>query len=183
MLATVVGLDPIRVVFSVPDRQLLEVQEQFGARSPGELVGRFVPQLRLANGTVYPQPGRIEFVDNRVDPGTGTVAVRALFDNPGRLLLPGQFVTVEVRRERVEERPVVPVTAVQRDREGPFVLVLDGDNRVAPRRITLGPQVGQSFAVEGGLQPGETIVVDGLQKVRPGMTVQPVAASSRQASG
>jgi membrane fusion protein, multidrug efflux system len=72
---------------------------------------------------------------------------------------------------------------VQRDREGPFVLVLDGDNRVAPRRITLGPQVGQSFAVEGGLQPGETIVVEGLQKVRPGMTVQPVAASSRQASG
>ncbi|MGQ9367876.1 efflux RND transporter periplasmic adaptor subunit [Azospirillum sp. ST 5-10] len=176
VLATVVRLDPIRVVFSVSDRDLLAVQRRFGARSPAELVGRFTPTLELADGETYGEPGRIAFVDNRIDPATGTVTVRAEFPNPDRTLLPGQYVTVRVRPQQTTERPVVPVTAVQRDRDGPFVLVVGPENRVEARRVALGTQVGQTFAVRSGLEAGDTIVVQGQQKVQPGMAVNPIPA-------
>ncbi|UEM02831.1 efflux RND transporter periplasmic adaptor subunit [Skermanella rosea] len=176
-LATVVRLDPIRVVFSVSDRDVLAIQEQYAGLSPQEVVGRFVPRLRLADGSEYPQDGRVEFVDNRVDPATGTIAVRAVFPNPRQILLPGQFVTALVRPEQSERRPVVPVASVQQDREGRFVLVLDDQNRVSRRRIEVGTQIEQAFAVEQGLQEGETVILGGVQKVQPGMTVQPSQAS------
>jgi membrane fusion protein (multidrug efflux system) len=176
VLANVAQLDPIRVVFSVSDRDLLEVQRRFGARSPAELVGRFTPTLELADGQPYGQAGRIAFVDNRVDPATGTVTVRAEFPNDDRILLPGQYVTIHVRPEQTSERPVVPVTAIQRDRQGPFVLVVGPDDRVETRRVELGTQVGQTFAISEGLRAGETIIVQGQQKVRPGMAVDPTPA-------
>lgn len=179
-LATVVQLDPIRVVFSVSDRQLLDVLQQTGASSPAELTDRFVPTLRLANGAEYEQPGRVEFVDNRVDPQTGTVRVRARFPNPQGLLLPGQYATVLVRPEQTAQRPVVPVGAVQRNREGAYVLVVGADDTVQARPVTLGSQQDQVYAVRDGLQPGERIVVQGQQKVRPGMRVNPVARSAEQ---
>lgn len=179
-LATVVQLDPIRVVFSVSDRQLLAVLQQTGAASPAELTDRFVPTLALANGAAYDQPGRVEFVDNRVDPQTGTVRVRARFPNPQGLLLPGQYVTVLVRPEQTARRPVVPVGAVQRNREGAYVLVVGADDTVQARPVTLGTQQDQVYAVRDGLQPGERIVVQGQQKVRPGMRVNPVARSTEQ---
>jgi membrane fusion protein (multidrug efflux system) len=181
-LANVVQLDPIRVVFSVSDRDLLAVRQQYEGLSPQELVKRYVPKLRLPNGGEYREEGRVEFVDNRVDPATGTIAVRAVFPNPQQTLLPGQFVTALIRPERSERRPVVPVAAVQQDREGHFVLVLDQQNRVGQRRIQVGPQIEQAFAVESGLQEGETVILGGVQKVRPGITVQPSPASDQTAS-
>ncbi|NYZ16464.1 efflux RND transporter periplasmic adaptor subunit [Azospirillum sp. RWY-5-1] len=179
-LATVVQLDPIRVVFSVSDRQLLDVLQQTGAGSPAELTDRFVPTLRMANGTLYDQPGRVEFVDNRVDPQTGTIRVRARFTNPQALLLPGQYVNVVVRPEQTAQRPVVPVDAVQRNREGAYVLVVGADDVVQARPVTLGTQQDQVYAVRDGLQPGERIVVQGQQKLRPGMRVNPVSRSAEQ---
>jgi membrane fusion protein, multidrug efflux system len=181
-LATIVQLDPIRVVFSVSDRDVLAVQQQYEGLSPQELVKRYVPKLRLANGAEYAQDGSVEFVDNRVDPATGTIAVRAMFPNPQQILLPGQFVTALIRPERSERRPVVPVAAVQQDREGRFVLVLDQQNRVAQRRIEIGPQIDQVFAVEHGLREGETVILGGVQKVQPGMAVQPTRAGDQTAS-
>ncbi|WP_207459019.1 efflux RND transporter periplasmic adaptor subunit [Azospirillum sp. SYSU D00513] len=181
-LANVVQLDPIRVVFSVSDRDLMAVQQQHEGLSPQELVKRYVPRLRLANGADYAQEGRVEFVDNRVDPATGTIAIRAVFPNPQRSLLPGQFVTVLIRPEQTERRPVVPVAAVQQDREGRFVLVLDAENRVSQRRIEPGAQMEQMLAVEKGLQEGETVILDGAQKVRPGMVVQPSPAVDQMAA-
>ncbi|AWK85173.1 efflux RND transporter periplasmic adaptor subunit [Azospirillum thermophilum] len=177
VLATVVQLDPIRVVFSVSDRDLLATQRQFDVRSPADAVDKFIPTLRFSDGSDYGEVGKVEFVDNRIDPQTGTIGIRALFPNPQRLLLPGQFVTVRVRRDEPEQRPVVPVAAIQQDQQGRYVLVLDQDNRVQQRRIEVGPQIEQVIAVEKGLNPGETVLVDGVQKVRPGMTVQPVASS------
>jgi len=176
-LATVVRLDPIRVVFSVSDRDVMAVQQRFQGQSPQEVVAHYVPRLRMASGAEYPQDGKVEFVDNRVDPATGTIAVRALFPNPNETLLPGQFVTMLVRPERTERRPVVPVAAVQQDREGRFVLVLDDRNRVEQRRIEIGPQLDQVFAVESGLREGEVVVLGGVQKVQPGMAVQPTRAT------
>ncbi|HEV2566536.1 MAG TPA: efflux RND transporter periplasmic adaptor subunit [Microvirga sp.] len=176
-LARVVQVDPIRVVFSVSDRTILDFRDGTGdAGNVGkdDLPGRFVPTLRLSNGRDYPAKGGIEFAGNEIDPATGTLPVRARFPNPDGILVPGQFVTVVIRPSDPQRRPVVPVGAVQLDREGRFVMVLDGDNKVAARRIRTGTQVGQNWTVEEGLAGGETLVVQGLQNARPGAEVRVV---------
>lgn len=176
VLATVVQLDPIRAVFSVADRDLLAFQRKFDVRQPSQATEKFVPTLVLPDGSDYAEEGQIEFANNRVDPQTGTVSIRATFANPQRLLLPGQYVTVRVRRDQPEQRPVVPVASVQQDQQGHYVLVLDDQNRVQRRPVETGAQVDQSLVVEKGLTAGETVVVGGVQKVRPGMVVQPTPA-------
>lgn len=180
LLATVVQLDPIRVIFSVSDRELLAAMRQFNVSTPADAVDRFVPALRFSDGSDYAERGRVEFVDNRVDPQTGTIAIRALFPNPQRLLLPGQFVTVLIRRDQPERRPMIPVASVQQDQQGRYVLVLDQNNRVQQRRVEIGTQVDQSLVVDKGLTAGETIIVDGAQKARPGMVVQPTPAQTAE---
>lgn len=182
-LATIVQLDPIRVVFSVDDRAVTEVKEKASNVSQAELNSRFVPQIRLATGDMYEPEGKVDFIDNQVDPNTGTVAVRAVFPNPRRLLLPGQFVTVVIHPEQTERHPVVPVAAVQEDKQGKYVLVLGPDNRVEQRRIVADRQVNQEWVVEQGLREGESVIVEGLQKVRPGMVVNPVPAQATMAEG
>ncbi|CAO3409758.1 efflux RND transporter periplasmic adaptor subunit [Azospirillum largimobile] len=176
VLATVVQLDPIRVVFSVADRDMLAFQRRFEVRQPAQAAEKFVPTLVLPDGSDYAEQGQIEFANNRVDPQTGTVSIRATFANPQRLLLPGQYVTVQIRRDQPEQRPVVPVASVQQDQQGSYVLVLDDQNRVQRRPVETGAQVDQSLVVEKGLTAGETVVVGGVQKVRPGMAVQPTPA-------
>lgn len=178
-LARLVRLDPIRVVFSVSERALVEVQLSLQETSLEELTQQFVPRLRLPNGTMYDRAGQIDFIDNEVDPGTGTIAVRALFPNENAILLPGQFVTVVVRRQEGERLPVVLQSAVQEDRQGRYVLVVDDQNRVSQRRIQTGTRTDQGWAVAAGLQVGETIIVQGVQKVRPGMTVRPTVAGQQ----
>ncbi len=176
-LTTVVQLDPIRVVFSVSDRDLLQTQRASPGRTPAERVNDFVPGLRLADGSEYGEKGKVAFVSNRIDPQTGTIPVYAEFANPDGLLLPGQYVTVLIRPAQREEQPVVPVSAIQQDQQGSYVLVLDEQNRVQRRPIEPGPQLEQQMAVRKGLEVGETIVVNGVQKVRPGMAVQPAPAT------
>jgi membrane fusion protein, multidrug efflux system len=180
VLATVAQLDPIRVVFSVSERDFVTVgQQQQGATSE-EINAGFVPTLELPNGTTYPEKGRLDFVANEVDPATGTIAVRAIFANADRLLLPGGTVLVRVRPAESRRMPTVPVQAVQENREGKFVLVVGPDNRVEQRPIEADQQVGQSWAVEDGLKAGESVIVEGLQKVRPGAQVQAVPAATAQ---
>lgn len=177
-LARVVQVDPIRVVFSVSDRVILDMREAAGAGTNEELATRYAPTLRLSNGSAFPQPGRIAFAGNELDPRTGTLPVRAQFPNAEGLLVPGQFVTVVIRATEPRRRPVVPVGAVQLDREGRFVLLVDKDGAVALRRIRTGSQIGQNWTVDDGLSGGESLIVQGGQNVRPGMKVQtvPVAA-------
>lgn len=172
-LATVVQLDPIRVVFSVSDRDLLQTQRAMPDRSPAERADAFVPALRLADGSEYPDKGKVSFVSNRIDPQTGTIPVYADFANPTSLLLPGQYVTVLIRPAQTERQPVVPVAAIQQDQQGSYVMVVDQQNRAQRRPIEPGTQIEQQIAVSKGLSEGETIIVGGVQKVRPGMTVQP----------
>jgi membrane fusion protein (multidrug efflux system) len=173
-LARVVQLDPIRVVYSVDDRALTAAKQRAGDLTQAEINAKFVPQIRLGSGDMYQETGKVDFIDNEVDPNTGTVAVRAIFPNPKRLLLPGQFVTVMIHPEETARRPVVPVAAVQEDRQGKYVLLVGPDNRVEQRRITADRQVDQEWVVESGLREGETVIVQGLQKVRPGIVVNPV---------
>lgn len=170
-LATVNQLDPIRVVFSVSDNVLVSVQQQTGA-SQDQIASQVVVNLKLPNGKEYNQTGKVSFLSNQVDPQTGTVSVYADFANPRRLLLPGAFVNVSVRRATPRERPVVPVAAVQTEQKGSYVLVVGPDNKVKQQPVTLGRQIAQDYIVEKGLTGGENVIVEGVQKVRPGETVK-----------
>ncbi|CDM62171.1 MULTISPECIES: efflux RND transporter periplasmic adaptor subunit [Rhizobium] len=176
-LARVVEMDPIRVVFSVTDRSILELRAAAGGISKDELAGKFVPTLRLSNGQEYKGPGKIEFFGNEIDEATGTLSIRTLFPNPDFLLVPGQFVTVIVSEAEKKMRPIVPLGAVQQDREGKFVLLVNENNEVALRRIKVSEQVGGNWAVDDGLKGGESLIVEGIQNVAEGLAVTVTQAS------
>ena len=186
VLATIVQMSPIRVVFSIPERdyvtlmKFLAGKDSQGAANSFDL---FAPHLLLPDGTDYGQAGKIEFVNNQIDPSTGTVAVRAVFDNPANILLPGQFVSVTVEIGRPQMLPNVPLSAVMQDEQGPYVYLVDKDNRVQKRQIKTSIRTDTGYAVESGLQEGETVIVDGIQKARPGIVVQPVAAAQPEPAG
>ncbi len=141
----------------------------------------FTPTLTLANGAIYDQPGKIAFASNEIDANTGTLVVYADFPNPNGSLLPGGFVRVRVDEAQEASVPVVSASAVLQDREGTFVFVVDSDNRAQQRRVEVGPQVESGVPVTSGLAPGELVVVNGLQKVRPGIVVAPTTAGSAAA--
>jgi membrane fusion protein (multidrug efflux system) len=111
-------------------------------------------------------------VDNRVDPDTGSIAIWARFENPDGRLVPGEYVRVFLGEAKPEMVPAVAQAAVQRDREGAFVYVVDEKDRVEQRRIATGPVLDGKFTVTSGLKPGEKVIVQGIQKVKPGITVQ-----------
>jgi membrane fusion protein (multidrug efflux system) len=177
-LARIVQVDPIRVVFSVSDQSILEFR--FAAPAGGSTEA-FVPVLKLSSGHAYPHGGEIDFLGNEFDPRTGTVPVRARFPNPDGILVPGQFVTVTVRPAAAQRRPLVRLGAVQLDREGRFVLLIDEAGKVVLRRIRVGAQIGQNWVVEEGLEGGERLIIQGFQNARPGTTVQVVHAQDSAA--
>jgi membrane fusion protein (multidrug efflux system) len=178
-LATVNQMDPIRVVFSIADRTYLQVVEQLKGTSPDKDFRKdFTPTIELANGSAYEYPGEISFVDNQVDQSTGTIAVRANFKNPNFELVPGQFVEVTVQVGAKKTLPVVPVSAILQDKDGAYVLTVDKDNRAQIRRIKTGEHFDSKVAVESGLQEGDTIIVQGIQKVSAGEVVKPQTAAS-----
>jgi len=180
-LATINQLDPIRVVFSVANRIIVAVEQKTGT-SQAEIDKTLVVHLKLPDGTQYDQTGRIAFLNNQVDPQTGTVSVYADFANPRKLLLPGAFVNVEVSRAQKQERPLVPVQAVQTDQHGSYVLVVGPDNKVKQQPVTLGRQIAQNFIVTKGVSGGERVIIEGVQKVQPGEAVNPVEAPVPTAS-
>jgi len=174
-LATINQLDPIRVVFSVSDSTVVSVERKTGA-TQSEIAAGLVVHLRLPDGSQYKETGKIAFLSNQVDVQTGTVSVYADFPNPQRLLLPGAFVNVDVRQAQPDERPLVPVAAVQTDKNGTYVLTVGTDNKVAQQPITIGSQIAQNYIVTKGLTGDERVIVEGVQKVRPGEVVNPTAA-------
>ncbi|NEI72036.1 efflux RND transporter periplasmic adaptor subunit [Rhizobium lusitanum] len=178
-LATVVQSDPIRVAFSIADRDYLKVIDMVKPNDQGfgGSAAEFQPKLKLSDGTDYQSPGKIAFIDNTIDPSTGTIAVFADFPNPHLQLVSGQYVQVTVAAGEPRQLPVVPAAAVQQDQDGAFVFVLDEGNRAVIRRVTLGQRVGTDWATPSGLAAGETIIVSGIQKIRAGMTVSPTSAT------
>lgn len=180
-LATINQLNPIRVVFSVADDAIVRVEQKTG-HTQDEIAKGLQVNLQLPDGTAYPQTGKIAFLGNQVDQQTGTVPVYADFPNPQDLLLPGAFVTVEVRRAKPEERVLVPVAAVQTDQKGSYVLTVGPNNKVAEQPIVTGPQIAQNFVVTKGLNAGQRVIVAGVQKVHPGEVVKPTEASPAPAT-
>jgi RND family efflux transporter MFP subunit len=174
LLATVSTLDPMYVNFSISEREALQVwrQRQAALRArPAEGI-----TLTLPDDSAYPHAGRLDFVDRAVDPRTGTLALRAVFPNPERLLQPGQFVRLRVL---LQERPaavVVPQAAVLENQGAASVFVVGPDQTVQARSVRMGPRVGTQWVVEDGLTAGEQVIVKGLQQVQPGMRVSPTVA-------
>jgi membrane fusion protein (multidrug efflux system) len=176
VLATINRMEPIQVTFSLAETWYLEIlraarEHQRDMGDPDAAV--YVPLLRLSDGTLYEHPGTFDFIDNKVDEKTGTVTVRAEFSNPERILLPGQFVTVVIEREEAVAAVMIPQAGMLTDQGGNYVLAVNDENVVETRRIRTGQRFGPNLVVTEGLEPGERIVLYGIQKVRPGLTVKP----------
>ncbi len=169
-LATITSVDPVHVVIAVSEKQLIDVRKRgIDLENPP-----VTPSLVLTDGSPYPVSGKFNYLEPSVDQTTDTITARAVFANPDRVLLPGQFVSVIVREKIEVTKLVIPQSAVQQDSQGHFVLVVDRENKVELRRITTGHQNDMDWIVEDGLASGERVIVQGIQKVRPNMAVNPV---------
>jgi membrane fusion protein (multidrug efflux system) len=174
LLATVSALDPIYASFSVAEADYLRLARRVRLDPQGRVRdSESQLQLFLADDSLFPHKGRLVFVDRAVDPKTGTIGVQAAFPNPEKVLRPGQFARV---RGEVDERPdavLVPQLAVQEEQGAKTVLVVGDGDKVALRSVTLDERIGDLYIVTAGLKRGERVIVEGLQKVRPGMQVKP----------
>jgi len=167
-LARIVQLDPIRVVFSQTDRKHLALHRRELAGTTAALEARIV----LPDGSILPDIGKKDFNDNVINPSTGTIAVRSLFDNPDGLLVPGGYVRARLSDPAGERGIRIPQRALLLDSTGAYVLTVDDTGTVGMVRVEAGPQVEADVVILSGLKPGDRIVVDGVQKAFPGATVQ-----------
>jgi RND family efflux transporter MFP subunit len=175
LLATVSTQDPMYVNFSVSEREALSVWRR--RPDPSAIT------ITLPDDTVYPQPGKVDFVDRAVDPRTGTLALRATFANPKRLLQPGQYVRLRILLEERANAVVVPQAAVQESQGSASVFVVGTDQTVQARTVRMGPRFETLWVVDEGVKPGERVVVRGIQQIRAGMRVEPTVETAPPATG
>ena len=170
VLATIVSQDPTYVVFPVSVKDLETIRE--ARRKEGGGLAKIEIDVRLANGQSYPQKGTWNLTDPQVDQTTDSLIMRATIPNPDRMLIDGQFVTAVIRERAEEPRLVVPQAALQIDQAGSYVLVVDDQHKVERRPVKTGDNIGTDIVVTSGLKVGDKVIVEGMQKVRPGVTVQ-----------
>jgi membrane fusion protein, multidrug efflux system len=191
VLTTIVSQDPMYVVFPVSVRQGLELRERYAPRGGLNAV---VIKLRLPDGRLYDQTGKLNFVDNTIAQSTDTVTLRGVIPNstahdpstaggPARELTDGEFVTVLLEGVQPIEVLAIPRAAVLSDQQGDYVFVAGPDNRAEQRRIQLGQSTPTMAAVISGLSPGDKVIVEGLQRVRPSQPVSPGPANPQIQSG
>lgn len=173
LLTTIEQLEPVNVLFTQPNADVLRLKSALAAGQLKATDSRIV-ELILENGQPYSHKGRLFFSDMSVDPSTGAVTLKAEFPNPKRLLLPGTFVRVRLPQAVAENVITVPQRAVMSGPQGQFVLLVGPENKVTPRPVKVGAMSGTDFVVEDGLKDGETLIVDGVQKAKPGSVVKPV---------
>ena len=170
VLATIVSQDPMYVVFPITVRDL-ETIRQARQQQDGSLE-KIDIRVRLSNGQIYALPGRWNFTDPQVDPQTDTLIMRATIPNPDRLLTDGEFVTAIIQGRQQQPKLLIPQAALQLDQSGYYVLVVGADHKVEQRRVQTGPENDADVEIASGLREGENVIIQGLQKVRPGQTVQ-----------
>ena len=182
LLTTITQYNPLYVNFSYSeqDRLNFETSVRKGLIEAKDTTN-WRTHIRLADGSVYPQAGKPNFSDNRVDPQTGTIRARAIFDNKEGVLLPGQFVRLTIDLGIRKNAIVVPARAIVQSQADRMVMVVDGDDKVVPRPVRLGPAIAEGVLIESGLDAGERYIVEGLMKARPGSIVKPVSAQEMQA--
>lgn len=182
LLTTIEQIDPIYVNFAQSSADLLELRRDItSGRLSMPTLERIPVRLQLEDGTSYGIAGHIDFLDLAIDEATGTAALRAEFPNPGRLLLPGQFVRARIEAGTKADGIVVPQRAVKMTQQGGTVMVVGPRNIVEARSIRLGDLRGGNWVVLAGLEPGEKVIVNGLQKVQPGRPVR-IAAPAKAAA-
>jgi membrane fusion protein (multidrug efflux system) len=186
-LATIQQLDPVYVDVTQSSANLLRLQQSMAS---GKLkrngAGQAKVKLLLEDDTKYPWGGTLQFRDVTVDPTTGSVILRVVFPNPKGVLLPGMFVRAELEEGVNEKALLVPQQAVSRDPKGnPLILTVDAEGKVQQRMITVDRAIGDKWIVSSGLAPGDRLIVEGIQKVKPGASVKvvPFAADSGKTSG
>jgi membrane fusion protein (multidrug efflux system) len=172
-LTTVSTVNPIKVMVPISEQEFLHFQ----AKTPQSGQKKVPIDLILADGSLYPHKGEFAFADRQVDPSTGTLKVAILFPNPGNTLRPGQYAKVRAVLETIHGAVVVPQRAVN-DIQGNFQIAVVGpDNKVSIRTVKTGARTGSMIVISQGLQPGEHVIVEGIQKVKDGMTVNPKIVS------
>ncbi|MEM7437256.1 MAG: efflux RND transporter periplasmic adaptor subunit [Myxococcota bacterium] len=173
-LAEVVQIDPIRVHYTVTDRERLAAWASLSPESLEEFEQAFVPRIYLPDGQRYPHAGQIDFTGNKVDPHTGAISVWASFPNPDAILLPGHLVHVESETKTVHRMPVVSPGALQQDRQGTFVYLVDENDVVERRDVERGEPVGEGVTIRSGLSGGERVILSGFRSAAPGTVVEAV---------
>jgi RND family efflux transporter MFP subunit len=189
LLTTVSAVDPIRVSVAIPEADYLRFAQPIAAAakaigSPQASAGAkaSTAQLELADGSTYPEKGKLLFVDRAVDPTTGTLRVDVGFPNPEGLLRPGQYGKLRFTSELRKGALLVPQRAVQEIQGTYFVYVVGEGDKVETRKVKPGRRVADLWLIEDGLKPGDRAIVAGSQRLRDGMVVRPVAASAPQAA-
>jgi multidrug efflux system membrane fusion protein len=174
VLTTLVSVDPIYASFDADERVIVQaLQDLPGADGDRTHIDRIPVRMGTAATDGTPHEGKLQLIDNKVDIRSGTVRVRARFDNARGALIPGQFAKVRLGRAKATEALLVSERAVGTDQSKKFVLVVGSDNKVVYREVTLGPTVDGLRIVTKGLQPDERIIVNGVQRVKPGTLVDP----------
>jgi len=185
VLTTIVSQDPMYVVFPVPVRTALDLRQRYAGANGFDAA---VVKVRLPNAQLYARSGKFDFVDNTVAGNTDTITMRGVLPNPvlpdrqgvsetARELVDGELVTVVIEDSRPVQALTVPRAAVLTDQAGDYVYVVDGQNKVVQQRIRLGQSTPLNAIVTDGLHEGETVVVDGIQRIRPGIVVAPAPAA------
>ncbi len=176
LLTTVSQVDPIKVSFPISEQEYLRFADGIELNNPKPREAKL--ELILADGNVYPERGRASVANREVEIKTGTMTIVALFPNPRNLLRPGQYAKVRATTETRQGALLVPQRAVQELQGSHQVAVVGADNKVAMRTVKAGARIGDLWVINEGLKPGERIVVEGLQKVRDGATVNPKSAEA-----
>jgi multidrug efflux system membrane fusion protein len=178
VLTTLVSVDPIYASFNVDEEVVVRALKALEAGPHAHSVVDRIPvemSTATSNGTIY--QGHLQLIDNQVDARTGTVRVRAVFRNPHGELIPGQFARLRMGRAKSDPAMLISERAVGTDQDKKFVFVVTADNKAAYREVTLGPSSQGMRIVATGLEPGERIVVNGLQRIRPGALLAPESVS------
>jgi multidrug efflux system membrane fusion protein len=184
VLTTIVSIDPVYVYADVDEISLLNLKRLMASNAlPLDEHGRVKVEVGLSDEAGFPHEGAIESLGNRLDEGTGSILLRAVVPNPDQKLVPGLFARIRVPSSVHKPTPLVPERAIGTDQSQKFVLVLGPDDTVQYRAVKLGPAIEGRRVVREGLQGGEEIVVNGLQRVRPGSKVSPHREAKPSANG
>ena len=167
-LTTVSTLDPIRDYFTVSEQEYLALQKQLSDSNPDH----WKLQLILADGTNYPQEGTFYFADRQANPNTGAIQLAALFPNPGNVLRPGQYGKIRAIIRDQKNATLIPQAAVNEQQGSYQVAVVEKNGQVTMRPVQVGERAGTMWLIREGLKPGDLVVVEGQQNLRPGTKVQ-----------
>jgi len=174
LLATITKMDPIYVYFNPSESQIPQITQHAQQ-------GKLTVSLTLPGGGVYPHAGKLDFIDNRVNPATGTITMRAVIPNPEKRLIPGQYANVRLLLGDQPKALLVPAKAVGTDQRGSYVFVLGPENIVEQRYVQASFKSQDNLLlIEKGLKKGDQVVIEGIQRIRPGVKVEPQSPSSQE---